>query len=55
MACKKSELVAVINSYAAARASGDAILMNAAAALLQPLVDSLDYAPEEEPKAEEED
>jgi hypothetical protein len=55
MACKKSELVAVINSYAAARASGDGILMNAAASMLQPLVDSLEYAPEEEPKTDAEE
>jgi hypothetical protein len=47
MACKKSELVAVINSYATARASGDGILIQSAASMLQGLLDSLEYVPEE--------
>ena len=53
MACKKSTLIAAINSYVSARLTGDAPLINAAAAMLQPALDSLDYAPEEEPQAEE--
>lgn len=52
MACKKSELVAAINSYSTARATGDGMLINAAAQILQPLVDSLEYA-EEEAEAKE--
>ena len=52
MACKKSELVAAINSYSTARATGDGTLINAAAQILQPLVDSLEYA-EEETEAKE--
>ncbi len=48
MACKKSELIAVINSYVSARLTGDGPLINAAASMLQPALDSLDYAPEEE-------
>ena len=52
MACKKSTLIAAINSYVSARLTGDAPLINAAAAMLQPALDSLDYAPEEEPQAE---
>jgi hypothetical protein len=54
MACKKSELVAGINSYVAARLTGDAPLINAAASMLQPLLDSIDYEPEDEaPEAPE--
>ena len=52
MACKKSELVSAINSYANARVSNDANLMNFAGQLLQQMVDTLDYA--EEAVAEEE-
>lgn len=51
MACKKSELIAAINSYASARLTGDAPLINAAASMLQPLIESLEYA--EEDKASE--
>ena len=47
MACKKSELVSAVNSYASARVSGDANLMNFSAQLLQQFVDTLEYAPEE--------
>ena len=53
MACKKSELIAAINSYVSARLTGDGPLINAAAGMLQPALDSLDYAPEEEPGQEE--
>lgn len=48
MACKKSELVAAINSYVSARLTGDVPLIKAAAGMLQPALDSLEYAPEEE-------
>lgn len=48
MACKKSELVAAINSYVSARLTGDLPLITAAAGMLQPALDSLEYAPEEE-------
>ena len=48
MACKKSELVSAINSYAAARVSGDGNLLNFSGQLLQQYVDALEYAPEEE-------
>ena len=47
MACKKSELVSAVNSYASARVSGDANLMNLSAQLLQQFVDTLEFAPEE--------
>ena len=56
MACKKSELVSAINSFATARATADATLTVYAGQLVQQCVDSLEYAPEEdeavEPEAE---
>jgi hypothetical protein len=55
MACKKSELIAAINSYVSARLTGDTPLINAAAAMLQPVLDSLDYASEEESQSETEE
>lgn len=48
MVCKKSALVAAINSYVAARLTNDSPLINAAANMLQPLLDSIEYAPEED-------
>jgi len=48
MACKKSALVTAINSYVAARLTNDSPLINAAAGILQPLLDSIEYAPEED-------
>jgi hypothetical protein len=53
MACKKSELISVINSYVSARLTGDTPLIGAAANMLQPVLDSLDYAPEDEVTQEE--
>ena len=47
MACKKSELVSAINSYASARVSGDVNLMNFSAQLLQQFVETLEFAEEE--------
>lgn len=46
MACKKSELIATINSYVAARLTGDNPLITAAASMLQNILDSIDYEPE---------
>jgi hypothetical protein len=48
MPCKKSELITAMNSYVSARLSQDATLINMAASLLQNMVDSLDFSPEEE-------
>ena len=48
MACKKSELVAAVNSYASARLTGDAPLVKMAAEALQNIVDTLKFAPEDE-------
>ena len=53
MACKKSELVTAINSFATARATGDTALQQMSGQLLQNVVDSLEYAPEEEATTEE--
>lgn len=48
MACKKSELVSAINSYASARATGDGNLVAFSGQLVQQCIESLEYAPEEE-------
>jgi len=54
MACKKSELVSAINSFAAARVSGDPTLLGFSSQLVQQYVDALEYAPEDEAPAEAE-
>ena len=54
MACKKSELVSAINSFASARATGDGNLMAYSGQLVQQCVDSLEYAPETEEASEPE-
>ena len=48
MPCKKSELITAVNSYVSARISQDATLINMAASLLQSMLDSLSFSPEEE-------
>jgi hypothetical protein len=48
MACKKSELISAINSFGAARASGDINLINFAGNLVGNLVQTLEFSPEEE-------
>ena len=53
MACKQSELVEAINSYAAARTTGDAKLQQFSANYLQQLVGTLEFSPEDEVKEEE--
>ena len=52
MACKKSELVEAINSFATARSTGDGPLQQFSAQYLQQLIETLEFAEEEE--AEEE-
>lgn len=47
MTCKKSELVSAINSFGAARATGDANLVAFSANLLGQLLDTIEFAPEE--------
>ncbi len=48
MACKKSELISAINSFGAARASVDPNLIAFAGNLVGQLVETLEFAPEEE-------
>ena len=48
MACKKSELVSAINSFAAARSLNDGNLIQFSSQLLGQYIDSLEYEPEEE-------
>ena len=55
MPCKKSELVAAVNSFATARATADQPLQQMSAQYLQQLVDTLEFSPEEEPEAETSD
>ena len=54
MACTKRQLVESINSYASARATGDANLINMSAQLLQSAIESLEFEPEEEVAEESE-
>ena len=55
MACKKSELVSVINSYANARVSGDGNLINFSSNLLGQVIETLEFDPEEEQSVQEEE
>ncbi len=48
MACKKSQLVSAINSFVSARATGDGNLIAFSADLIGQLIDTLEFAPEEE-------
>lgn len=50
MACKKSELIAAVNSYAAARTTGDAQLQQFSASYLEQLIGTLEFSPEEAEK-----
>ena len=48
MACKKSELVSAINSFAAARASNDANLIQFSGQLVGQYIETLEFEPEAE-------
>ncbi len=48
MACKQSELISVINSYSAARVSNDGNLINISVAMLEKVIEKIDFEPEEE-------
>jgi hypothetical protein len=51
MPCTKEQLITAINSYASARTTGDAPLIQMAAATLSQVVDTLEFtepAPEED-------
>tara|TARA_B100000965_G_C19527122_1_gene729328 strand:+ start:115 stop:297 length:183 start_codon:yes stop_codon:yes gene_type:complete len=52
MACKKSELVSAINSFAAARATGDGNLVAFSGQLVQQYVETLEFDDEDEETAE---
>jgi hypothetical protein len=54
MACKKSELVSALNSFGSARATGDSNLIQFSVNLIGQLIDTLEFAPEEEPISEDE-
>ena len=54
MACKKSELVEAINSFASARTTGDRQLVEFSVQRVGQLVETLEYAPEENISTEEE-
>ena len=47
MTCKKSELVSAINSFGAARATGDANLTGYAGQLIAQLLETIKFTPEE--------
>lgn len=47
MACKKSELISAINSFGSARATGDGTLIQFAGNLIGKLIETLEFAPEE--------
>ena len=53
MACTKAELISAINSFGAARATGDGNLVAFAGNLIGRLIETLEFAPEEETQAEE--
>ena len=55
MACKKSELVSAINSFASARASCDGNLVAFSAQLVQQYVETLEFDDEDEETAEDSD
>lgn len=46
MPCKKTDLVSAINSFGAARASGDNTLLAFSVNLVQNLIDTLEFAGE---------
>ena len=52
MACTKAELISAINSFGAARATGDGNLVAFAGNLIGQLIDTLEFEPEEAPAEE---
>ena len=49
MACKQSELIAAVNAYTNARVTNDPNLIQYGTGLLQQVIGTLEFAPEEEP------
>jgi len=54
MACKKSELISAINSFGAARATGDGNLIAFSGNLIGQLIETLEFEPETEEAQTEE-
>ena len=54
MVCKKSELISAINSFGAARATGDGNLVAFAGNLIGQLIETLEFGPEESEEPAEE-
>ena len=52
MACKKSELISAINSFGAARSTGDGNLVAFSGRLIGELLEKLEFDPEEETTTE---
>jgi len=52
MTCKKSEIISAINSFGAARASGDPNLIAFSGDLVGRLVETIEFAPEETTETE---
>ena len=52
MACKQSELVSAINSFGAARSTGDANLVAFSGRLIGDLLETLTFEPESDPTEE---
>ena len=48
MACKQSELIAAVNAYTNARVTNDPNLIQYGTGLLQQVIGTLEFAPEEE-------
>jgi len=48
MACKKSELISAVNSFGAARATGDGNLIAFSGNLIGQLIETLEFEPEDE-------
>ena len=55
MACKKSELISAINSFAAARATNDGNLIQFSGQLLGQYVETLEFEPEAETEENNDD
>ena len=54
MACTKAELISAINSFGAARATGDGNLVAFAGNLIGKLIETIEFAPEEAGESTEE-
>lgn len=55
MPCKKSALISAIGSYAAARSTNDGNLISFSADLINALLETLEFAPEEDQKEQTEE